>query len=331
VTPRWGRAKRSIAATQAGWCFAGMTLVTGGLAFATGNNLLYLLLGSMAGFLILSGLLSEAALRGLDIERVLPAELYAKAPARVLLRITKQQGKLPSLALRVEDRVQTESGTSAVGECRVARLGRGESISQAYDFEAARRGDLTFLGVSVATRFPFGLFEKRALLERPQHAIVFPEVRPIDRVQESGAAPESASGAFDRPLVGDVVGGLRTFQQGDAPRQIHWRHTLRSGQLLVAERDRANAPDVEVTLQVPSRASEAMVEERVTRAASRVHAYHRRGWSVGLRADDLFIRSATGQSHRNELLAVLARYRLPGSAGVRTAPSGRSAVGPAER
>ena len=50
--------------TRAGWLFFVIIFGVGFAALNTGNNLLYLVLALMLSFLVLSGLLSESALRG---------------------------------------------------------------------------------------------------------------------------------------------------------------------------------------------------------------------------------------------------------------------------
>ena len=68
----------SLRPTRAGWSFFAITLGVGFAALNTGNNLLYLVLSLMLAFLVLSGFLSESALRGLEIERVLPRDLHSQ-------------------------------------------------------------------------------------------------------------------------------------------------------------------------------------------------------------------------------------------------------------
>ena len=66
------RAWRRIRFTSGGVVFTLGTIAVGFAAMNTGNNLLYLLLGSMLGFIAVSGWLSEQAIRGLRVERRAP-------------------------------------------------------------------------------------------------------------------------------------------------------------------------------------------------------------------------------------------------------------------
>ncbi|MGB1780177.1 MAG: hypothetical protein ACPHQP_11530, partial [Longimicrobiales bacterium] len=63
------RAWRRIRFTSGGVVFTVGTTAVGFAAMNTGNNLLYLLLGAMLGFIAVSGWLSEQAIRGLRVER----------------------------------------------------------------------------------------------------------------------------------------------------------------------------------------------------------------------------------------------------------------------
>ena len=70
----WGRIRawRRIRFTSGGAAFSLGAMAVGFAAMNTGNNLLYLLLGSMLGFIAVSGWLSEQAIRALHIERRSP-------------------------------------------------------------------------------------------------------------------------------------------------------------------------------------------------------------------------------------------------------------------
>ena len=68
------RLPRTLHATRAGWCFVVIVFGVGFAALNTGNNLLYLILSFMLSFLVLSGVFSESALRGVRIRRRLPRD-----------------------------------------------------------------------------------------------------------------------------------------------------------------------------------------------------------------------------------------------------------------
>ena len=77
------RPPRRLRFTREGKVFIGITFGVGFAAVNTGNNLLYLVLGLLLSLVILSGVLSEIALRGLEFRRRLPRRAYAGTPALV--------------------------------------------------------------------------------------------------------------------------------------------------------------------------------------------------------------------------------------------------------
>ena len=74
---RWLRPPRRIRATLTGKFLLIFTVVLGVAAVNTGNNLLYLMLGSLFGLISASGILSERSMRGLTVTRELPGLLFA--------------------------------------------------------------------------------------------------------------------------------------------------------------------------------------------------------------------------------------------------------------
>ena len=81
----WLRPPRTLRPTRPGWVFFALTFGVGFAALNTGNNLLYMVLSLLLAFLVLSGVLSESALRGVRIRRRLPREIHAGRAAPVVL------------------------------------------------------------------------------------------------------------------------------------------------------------------------------------------------------------------------------------------------------
>jgi len=79
------------------------TIAVGFAAMNTGNNLLYLLLGSMLGFIVVSGWLSEQAIRGLHVERRVPRAVTVGHDLRLTYDVTNVKRHLPSLAVEISE------------------------------------------------------------------------------------------------------------------------------------------------------------------------------------------------------------------------------------
>jgi uncharacterized protein (DUF58 family) len=311
---RWLRPPRTLRPTRAGWIFFALTFGVGFGALNTGNNLLYLVLSLMLAFLVLSGILSESALRGIHVARRLPAELFAEQSARVHLEITNDQRRVPAFAVAVEDECSGPprpgpggGGAAHVGRVFVLCVGPDSTEHRGYALSPAGRGTLRFRTFRVSTRFPFGLFVKSKTLEAPAEALVYPAVdalaaRPV-------AGPRDGDGAAAaRTAVGALAGGVRDFARGDSLRRVHWRRSLRRGQLVVREVEDDRAAESEVRLATRGVDPERF-ELLVRRAASEVVAQLAAGLRVGLRTDEERLPPAAGRRQRARLLAHLARVQ----------------------
>jgi uncharacterized protein (DUF58 family) len=303
---RWLQPPRRLRPTRAGWTFFALTFGVGFAALNTGNNLLYLVLALMLAFLVLSGVLSESALRGIAVRRRLPAEWFAGSPARVALEIHNGQRRAAAFAVVVEDRVADAAlGDRASGRCVALRIAPGASEVRSYAYAPERRGPLAFEGFVISTRFPFGLFSKSRVLEAAEEALVFPAVARVATPEEDGAAAFSGEQPHPRDGAADVADGLRERQPSDPARRIHWRASARARRLLVRRRSAEEHAELEVRLE-PCEPGEAF-ERRVSRAASEALAGLESGRRVALRAGDVRIAPAAGPRQRAALLSFLAR------------------------
>lgn len=301
------RPPRMLRATRAGWCFIAIIFGVGFAALNTGNNLLYLVLALMLAFLVLSGLLSEASLRGIEVERHLPRELFARTANRVVLRVRNRQKRVASFAISLEDQVDRPAGVETVGRCFALRVGPGESSDRSYAFEPEARGDLHFDRIRVSTRFPFGLFVKSAELEVAASALVYPAIVPTQLTQEQAASGQEDADPRGRIARGDDIAGLREFTPGDSLGRVHWKRSLRSGRLLVGEREGEAAGEIEILLRLAHETSTEAIEHAVSHAASEVVAHLDAGLRVGLRSPTTRFVPASGFAHRTDLLSYLAR------------------------
>lgn len=303
---RWLRPPRRLRPTRAGWIFFALTFGVGFAALNTGNNLLYLVLSLMLAFLVLSGLLSEAALRGIAVRRRLPVELCAGRDAWVRLEIANRQPRVAAYAVAVEDRVVVDGAERPAGRCFALRVDPGGRAERSYRLRPGRRGSLRFAGFVVYTRFPFGLFSKSLELPAEDRALVYPALDA--EVGEPPRAEPREAGAVvgDGPGRGASVGGVREFAQGDPPRRIDWRSSLRSGELWVREVEAERDGEIWVRLHREGHRPGEAFEAEVRSAASQVARHLEAGLRVGLHAGGERFAPGVGPEQRARLLAWLA-------------------------
>jgi uncharacterized protein (DUF58 family) len=298
------RPPRRLRFTRPGWIVTGGSLVLGVAAIGTGNNLLFLLLGAVLGFIALSGWMSEQTLRGLEVRRRGPTLATAGEPARIAYEVGNGKRRLPSFAVEVGE-------AGLVGRAWIPALAAGESATARAEQAWARRGVYPLGTVVVATSFPFGLFRKERDLDLPGEATVRPRTdRPVREPRPAGRR----SLATDRALAGAVGGrgdfrALRPFRSGDDPRDVHWRTTARVGEPVVREfeRDRSRALWLCLDLRAPEGdAAEAAAETLASLAAAAM----RRGEVFALATGEARVAPGTGSAQLERVLDALARARF---------------------
>ena len=313
---RWLRPPRRLRPTRAGWSFFALIFGVGFAALNTGNNLLYLVLALMLAFLVLSGVLSESALRGVAVRRRIPRELYAERDAWVSVEIYNEQRRVASYALVVEDRIRSGRQEIPAGRCTALRIEAGGFETRSYRLRPSARGELAFAGFAVFTRFPFGLFSKSLAIDAAERALVYPAVDPVAIPPDFGGVRESGEAVAGPRGRGAEVSGIREYASGDVPRRIDWRASLRARSLWVRDVQSEHQGEVEVRLRTARRAADAAFERDVRGSASEVAALLERGLRVGLRTDREHVAPAAGAAQRARLLGFLARV-APDAGGSR--------------
>ncbi|MBV9775249.1 MAG: DUF58 domain-containing protein [Gemmatimonadetes bacterium] len=301
---RWLRPPRRLRFTRSGWILTVGSLVLGVAAIATGNNLLYLLLGAVLGFIALSGWMSEQTIQGLEVRRRVPAGATAGEPARIVYEVANRKRRLPSFAVEVG-----EAGFE--GRAWIPSLAAGESIVVRAEHAWERRGVYPLDTVVVATSFPFGLFRKERDLELPGEAVVWPradrrvrEPRPSGRrVLVAGQARAGASGGRGE------FRGLRPYRPGDDPRDVHWRTTARAGEPVVREFERDRSRALWLCLELAA-ADGDTAEAAAEIVASLAAGAARRGDAFGVATVDGRVGPGTGPTHLERALDTLARARF---------------------
>jgi len=221
---------RRLRFTREGWLFSLLSLSIGLIAVNTGHNLFYLVFGLLLGMVIVSGMLSERVLRGIRVERHLPAEVTARIPFAVVLEVKNPHSNRISYSLNVRDGASFHP-RQTLGY--IPSLPPGESRVFHYLAQVERRGCYQFGPVQLVTRFPFGLFEKIRIIPLRQSFIAYPGDRETSSIRALASGREQIGNKKCR--WGEEILGLRPADLEDDHRLIHWRTTARMGQLMVKE------------------------------------------------------------------------------------------------
>lgn len=322
-------APRRLKFTREGKYYLGITLGVGFAAINTGNNLLYLLLGMLLSLIVVSGVMSELSLRDLSVTRRMPLRAQVGRAHLVEIEVYNHKKRVPSYAIEVED---LRAGQPADKRCFFLKISPSSAQVAAYRRTPARRGRDQHTGFRIATRFPFGLFEKSREVSSAGELVIYPAVDPVALPAEAVGRSGSGSRVVGRGQ-GDDIYSVRPMRDGDDPRDIYWRKSAGQQQLVLRERVREARPDVELVLDVvrPEGAGEgyaAGFERQVREVASRAVAHVKRGDSVVVRTTQ-GQRAAGGKTVGADpllrFLALVDPIDERGEAGGR----GASAAGPA--
>src|SRR5580698_1600407 len=272
------RPPRRLKFTREGKFFVGITLGVGFAAINTANNLLYLLLGMLLALIVVSGIMSELSLRDLTVLRRLPLRAQVGRAHLVEIEVYNHKRRVPSYAIEVED---LRAGQPADKRCFFLKISPKSAQVAAYRRTPTRRGRDVHVGFRIATRFPFGLFEKSRELPAGGELVIYPAVDPVQLPAPPGGRTPGAEQLVGRGHGEDVL-GLKLMRPGEDPRAIHWRKSASVGQMVMRERARETRPDVTLTLDVvrPADAGEdwSLAFERCVRdVASRAVAHIKRG------------------------------------------------------
>lgn len=302
---RWFRPPRKFRLTREGKWFIGATLVLGFAAVNGGINLLFLMFGMLLCLLVANGVLSEAAMRRLEVHRHLPAAIHAGSPFLMGIAVRNRKSRIATFSLEVED--LASDGKPIDRRCFFLKIPAGRMQETSYRRTLPRRGIHHLAGLRLSTRFPFGLLRRSIDTEAPAELLVYPALIPVSDPALGGGLAQL--GERERPArarSGDFH-GLRELRPGDDPRDIHWRTTARRGRAFVREFEEETGRNIVVALQTGAEEqTDENFETAVSYAASLALTLLRRNFRVGLLAGGASVSPGVGPQQAGNILRCLA-------------------------
>jgi uncharacterized protein (DUF58 family) len=229
---------------------------------------------------------------------------------------------MPSYAIEVED---LRAGQPADKRCFFLKVSPGASQVAAYRRIPARRGLDQHVGFRVATRFPFGFFEKSREFTLGGSLIIYPAVDPV-QLPPGAAGNQTQGGRSERRGSGDEIMGIRLMREGDDPRDIYWKRSTAGDSRVVMERAVEVQSKAHLKIDNLMGGAEATAEEvevfekRIRETASLAVAHLKRGEQVFLRTTSGGRVSASPSSGSDAALRFLALLEME-KAGVEGTPS----------
>jgi uncharacterized protein (DUF58 family) len=347
----WWRRTKAIRPTRDGWWCVFAAVGLGVAAVNTGNNLAYLLCSMLLALIVVSGMLSDLTIRGLNVSVTLPDSIHATQPALVTIVLANRKRRLASYCLTLEALDRPRPARSGFArwlprrtlDDRLRAIGikdrRGLGVSRrlayvariparserviGWEIALPARGRRRLPRLRAATAFPFGLFVKTGPpLLYDEEVLVYPAVHPVGAREIREAA--SGEAAMRRRGRGHDLHNLRAYRAGDEPHLIHWPTTAKSGNLMVRELEEDTTEDTRLVLTGTGAVDEERLERALSQTASLAVHFLRQGTGVELTSAAGLVPLGRGRTQERRILTALALYAPPDPGGpAAPAPVGR--------
>jgi len=286
--------------TRHGLTFAAMLLVMLLGSVNYNNSLGFVLTFLLASAVLVSILHTWRNLAGLTVRtgKVRPA--FAGGEARFGIRLDNGgQPARHTLTVRYPLRPRAPPREQQLLHVSVAA---DETRSLDLVVPAERRGLLPLGRVTLATRWPLGLFRAWSYVDLPLEALVYPAPAG-SRSLPASAAVLAADGGRRGP-GSDDFSGFRGYQPGDSPRQIHWKAVARDQGVPVKLFEGGGAADLELRWEDTA----GGVEARLSQLCAWAVQADRDGRRFGLALPGRRIAPEGGEIHLRRCLRALALF-----------------------
>lgn len=162
-----------------------------------------------------------------------PLSWHEDDPIEVTLQF-QQTGLRPALLLGGLEQCPFAPPADQKQPFFIPALFKGQVANLTYQTWCDRRGLYGFAPLRLWSKGPCGLFQTQHTLSVPGEILIYPAYYPLKRLRvfEKREFAEQSALHLGR---GSQVVGTREYRPGDSLRQIHWRSTARTGQLVVKE------------------------------------------------------------------------------------------------
>jgi uncharacterized protein (DUF58 family) len=213
-------------------------------ALNTGNNLLFIILASLLGAILVSGILSQIVLSHLELDFVLPDHVFAEQPMISRLTVSNLKWVFPSFSITVSARdAERKTSKKNTGPpprqildapVYVPYVPHRSSVTQHVEITFPRRGRYTQEGFRVSSKFPFGFVRKSHEVPTKQEILVLPNIQPTEEFYEIlpmiGGEIESLYKGRGNDLY-----AIRDYQEGDSARHVDWKASAKAQTVKVRE------------------------------------------------------------------------------------------------
>lgn len=268
--------------TLAGAVFSLTVLLVGIAAFASANNLLFLVLAAMLSTLLVSGFVSRLGLAGLELDLQMPEHITARRKMAARLIVLNSKHWMPSFSIHVAG----SPDSAFTSELYFPVIPGRARLEEPAEVEFHRRGIYKENSFRFSTRFPFGFTERRVQVTLQREVLVYPCLDPQPGFTELFAAVKGELEARQRGRGHDFY-RIRPYEVLESARHVDWRATAHTGDLQVREFARDQEQRVQIVLDLNVEAKHtAWFERAVDCSAYLAWMMAQRGGRVRLRTQE---------------------------------------------
>jgi uncharacterized protein (DUF58 family) len=302
---RWLAYRMDYRVTREGIVYLTGIFVIALAALNTGNNLLFMTLSCLLAGILISGIISQVVLSGVELRLDLPEHIFANQPVLVLAALENHKTMVPSFSLRLVG-AKAPHSRGSVANSRSSHethhaneiLGRPvyfpylppqQRTQQSVELVFPHRGVYRQDSIGLQTRFPFGFLEKTRQVESRMEVLVYPSVAPSEEFYEILPLVTGELESFMRGRGHDLY-SIREYQTSDSARHVDWKASARTAALQVREFAREDERRVLLVLDaaIPAggkthESREATFERGVALCASLAWHFHEINSVLGFR------------------------------------------------
>lgn len=289
--------KRYVRFCIAGKIYVAITLLLGGVAIFTGNNLLYFTTAALLGILLSSGIIGRRNIQNIEVSVQMPEEIYAGIPCPFSVTVTNQNRKRALFLIEV-----TVQGHRLLFPC----LQPEKTISQTFFASFKQRGIIPLEDIALFSAYPFHFFIRYAPFESYPRATVFPHPVPCDPDSVFSEEKTEETGENAKQSIETDMMGVRPYAEGDPMKQIHWKSSARTRSLktrLYESESLSKGRMIDL-----DRLLKGETESALSMASFVLMESMKTGMPIGMKHGELLFPPDTSRSHKRELLTLLARY-----------------------
>ncbi len=264
--------------TRSGMLFSMAIVIVAFAAFASANNLLFLILAAMLATFLVSGFISRLSLAGLELEFLHPEHISARRKVAGRIVVHNEKIWIPSFSIQLSGIGNSRGGMGSVLYYpTIAPRVRLEDTVECFFPNRGRYTEDTFC---FSTRFPFGFTERRIHVRVPQDILVYPSVDPRPGFEQMLFSLTGDIAAFFRGRGGDFY-RIRPYENFESARHVDWKATAHTGDLQVREFAREQEQAIMLFLDLEQDEGE-MFETAVDVSAYLVWNFSQRGARIRL-------------------------------------------------